>query len=130
MGSCLYFQDLLKEVELRTPSYGKLKSTSKSLLDTCAKEPRERPVSDQDVVTHEVKFMGEFWDTTCEKVNDLKQHADNIDRELTVFQEKERTLEDLFDEVENTLQNQKPVSAVPEKCVHEQEVIKVRMSII
>ncbi len=69
--------------------------------------------------------MNQTWKNVTEKLSDVKKQADNIDKELVVFYDKERALEDLFEDIENTIEKQSTVSTSPEKCSQEQQVIKV-----
>ncbi len=119
------FQDLIKESEQKKTVIEKTHTTSKTLLDAASKESRDQPVTDQEVVAEEVKFVNQTWRTVTEKLGDVKKQADNIDKELVVFFDKERALEDMFEDIESTIEKQATVSTNPEKCTQEQHVLKV-----
>ena len=103
----------------------KSNTASKVLLDTSAHESKEQPITDQDTVVEEMKFLNQTWHNVSEKLSDVKKQADNIDKELVVFYDKERTLEDLYDDVDSTIDKEFTVSTLPEKCAQEHQILKV-----
>eukprot|EP00794_Sanderia_malayensis_P006649 gene6649-7395_t len=121
-------EDLIKESEQKKPVLDKIKHSGHVLLDTSAHESRDYPIADREIVNEELKFLNQTWRTLTEKLSDVRKQADNIDKELVVFYDKERALEDLFEDVEHTIEKQSTVSTSPEKCLQEQHIIKALIS--
>lgn len=106
------------------------KSTSKSLLDAASIESRDKRISDQDTVKEEVKFLIETYQSVSEKLNDLRKQGDNIEKELNIFYEKGRALNEVLDEVDDVVDFNCSVSTLPEKCSQRQHTMKVNGSLL
>ena len=120
-----HFQDLIKECDQQKSVLDRCKITSKSLLDAATIESREKPISDQDTVKEEVKFLIETFQTVSEKLTDLKKQGDNIEKELNIFYGKGRSLNEILEEVDEVVDGKYSVSTLPEKCTNAQQTLKV-----
>ena len=117
----------MKECELQKTTLDKSNNTSKILLDAASHESRDKPIADQDTVQEEVKFLRETFKSVSEKLADLKKQSENIEKEVNIFHDKERALEDLLDEADHVIENKCIVSTIPEKCVQDQQTLKVSL---
>ena len=115
----------MKECDLQKTTLDKSNNTSKTLLDAATHESRDKPIADQDTVQEEVKFLRETFKTVSEKLADLKKQSENIEKEVNIFHDKERALDDLLDEVDHVIENKCIVSTIPEKCAQDQQTLKV-----
>ena len=78
----------------------------------------------------EVKFFVETYQSVSEKINDLRKQIDNIDKELTIFHEKGRALNEILEEVDAVVELNYSVSTLPEKCLQRQQTLKVNGSLL
>ena len=69
--------------------------------------------------------MDTRWKNLTTAVKENTEQIKQVEDEATVMRDEECVLEELFREVEKTLDEQKPVNVNPEKCVKELEKIKV-----
>ena len=116
---------MLREIDLHSPNHKQVNSTAKKHLKICAKEPEDEPVTEQEQVQRELEHFNTRWSRLTGSVKELMQQLNNVEKEVIKMTDKERVLEDLFQEVEKTLEQQKPVSSNPVKCKEEHDRIKV-----
>ena len=121
---------MVKECDQHKTTLDKCKSTSKSLLDAASIESREGKISGQDIVKEEVKFLIETYQNVSEKLIDLRKQGENIEKELAVFSEKGRALDEMLKEVDDVLDLEYSVSTLPEKCIQKQQSLKVNGSLL
>lgn len=118
-------QDLIKECEQEKSTLDRCKSTSKSLLDAASIESRDKPITDQDTVKEEVKFLIETFQNVSEKLVDLRKQSENIEKELNLFYGKGRAVNEVLEEVDDLIEHKISVSTLPEKCLQNQQTLKV-----
>lgn len=123
-------QDLIKECDQQKSSLDRCKGTSKSLLEAAAIESRDVPISDQDSVKEEVKFLAETYQNVSEKLADLRKQCENIEKELNLFYEKGRALNEVLEEVDDVTERKITVSTLPEKCAQTQQTLKVNHCLV
>ena len=82
-------------------------------------------IADVETVKSEAKFVNESWSDLTEKLTDLQRFMINVQNELVTFDDLERKIGDLFDFIEEELNKQCFVSAVPLKCEQFEKAIKV-----
>ncbi|XP_065062306.1 titin-like isoform X4 [Rhopilema esculentum] len=117
-------EDLVKESEQRKVVLERCKSSAKMLLDISGTESKDKQIVDQETVKEEVSFFSKKFQVVSEKLNDVRKQAENIEKELTVFYDKERVLEDLLEEVDDIVDGKCAVSTLPEKCTQRLETLK------
>ena len=123
----LFPKDLCKELEQANVTHASMSIACDQLLETCDAEA-DIVIADKESVTNEVKFLNSSWEGLNERLTDIKQHMENIETELVIFNDVERRLDDLCDSLDAELGKQRFVSAVPKKCVQIENHVKVRIS--
>ena len=78
----------------------------------------------------EVKFLVETYQSVSERLIDLRKQGENIEKELAVFSEKGRSLDEILKEVDDVLDLEYSVSTLPEKCMQKQQALKVNGSLL
>ena len=96
------------------------------LLDISGTESKDKQIVDQETVKEEVSFCSKKFQVVSEKLNDVRKQAENVEKELTVFYDKGRVLEDLLEEVDDIVDGKCAVSTLPEKCTQRLETLKVK----
>ena len=99
--------------------------SSDILLAACSKEEENIAIVNKDTIESEVKFVNASWDNLTEKLDDLREHVENVWEELVLFIDQERYSKILLDRLDEEVRSLRLVSAVPEKCLKTQVVIKV-----
>ena len=121
----LLLQDLAKEIDSHIPNHNKVIEAADKHLNICSKEPEDQPVTEKEQVQHEVDHVDTRWENLTTAVKENTEQIKQVEDEATIMRDEECVLEELFREVEKTLDEQKPVNVNPEKCVKELEKIKV-----
>ena len=118
-------KDLCKELEQASVTHTSMSNACDQLLEACDTEG-DIVIADKESVTNEVKFLNSSWEGLNERLTDIKQHMENIETELVIFNDVERKLDDMCDSLDAELGKQRFVSAVPKKCVQIEKHVKVR----